>query len=487
MASYYVYSGAGGAGTGADWANAYTTMAAALSGKAAGDVFYVADDHSESTAAGVTWTFPGTNDNPNVVLCVLRSGGSVPPVAADLRTTAVAATSGNSTISIGGSFYIYGVQVRCGVSSASSPAIQINAGTSGNPRLQVFDSCLLEIAATGTNGRIGNSDNGNIGSRGQHVTLTNTPLKFGAVGQAFEICGCLFEWRDTASAIQGSVPTTLFLTSSSSDKDTQYVIRGVDLSAAGSGKNLVSIIGTLKHSFLFENCKLGSSVTIVTGTSVGFAGPVVRLVNCDSADTNYRYQWSGYAGTITQETTIVRSGGASDGTTSISRKMVSGSGVRFYRPLVFDVMFWNETLSALSLAAEVVSDGVTFTDAELWMEVEALTNTGFPYSSFTKDRAATYLTTGTNQTSSSETWTTTGLSSPTKQKLEVSVTPAEKGWIRCRIYLAKASSTVYVCPLITGLGFTSGRQWQAADAYVIEGAGGSGGGARGSLLRGLVG
>ena len=30
MASYYVYSGAAGAGTGANWANAYTTLTAAV-------------------------------------------------------------------------------------------------------------------------------------------------------------------------------------------------------------------------------------------------------------------------------------------------------------------------------------------------------------------------------------------------------------------------------------------------------------------------
>jgi hypothetical protein len=154
--------------------------------------------------------------------------------------------------------------------------------------------------------------------------------------------------------------------------------------------------------------------------------------------------------------------------------MVSSAGARVARPLVYDIMFWNETLNALNLACEVVSDGVTFKDDELWMEVDAMTNSGTPWGSITKDRISTILTTPANQTTSSETWTTTGLTTPTKQKLEVSVTPAEKGWVRCRICLAKPSSTVYICPLITGLGFKSGRQWQSADVYVIEGAAGRG-------------
>ena len=44
MASYYVWSGAAGTGTGASWANAYTTLSLAFSCKSAGDVFYVATD-----------------------------------------------------------------------------------------------------------------------------------------------------------------------------------------------------------------------------------------------------------------------------------------------------------------------------------------------------------------------------------------------------------------------------------------------------------
>jgi hypothetical protein len=64
MASVYVRSGAAGAGTGADWANAYTTLAAAFTAKAAGDVFYVSDDHAETQASAMTLVSPGTAANP---------------------------------------------------------------------------------------------------------------------------------------------------------------------------------------------------------------------------------------------------------------------------------------------------------------------------------------------------------------------------------------------------------------------------------------
>jgi hypothetical protein len=60
MANVYVYSGAAGAGTGADWTNAYTTLTAALAAKAAGDDFWVAHDHAETQASALTLTSPGT-------------------------------------------------------------------------------------------------------------------------------------------------------------------------------------------------------------------------------------------------------------------------------------------------------------------------------------------------------------------------------------------------------------------------------------------
>src|SRR5690349_22531992 len=100
MANVYVYSGAGGAGTGADWANAYTTLGAATAAKAAGDVFWIADDHAETAAAAKTITFPGTAGNPNFAYCALRTGGSVPPVSADLRTTGTITTTGNNAITV---------------------------------------------------------------------------------------------------------------------------------------------------------------------------------------------------------------------------------------------------------------------------------------------------------------------------------------------------------------------------------------------------
>jgi hypothetical protein len=256
----------------------------------------------------------------------------------------------------------------------------------------------------------------------------------------------------------------------------------VDLSLLGSGKNLVDVTNMTGKSLVsFENCKLGSSVTVATGTfsNAGGNGSVeIRLVNCDSADTNYRYHKQNYHGTITQESTIVRTGGASDGTTPISRKMVSTANTKIYSPLVMDdIVFWNETTGSSQTATiEVVTDNVTLTDAECWLEVEYLGTSGFPISSLVNDRVTDdVFGTPANQTTSSETWTTTGLTTPVKQKLAVAFTAQEKGYVRIRVMLAKASTTVYVCPQVDGLG-TSTRQAQVGPVYSMSGSEGGGGG-----------
>src|SRR5687768_5568902 len=93
MAHVYVDSNASGAADGSSWTDAYTTLSAAATAEAAGDNFWVAQDHAETQASAMTIAFPGTAASPNTCICVNKAG-SVPPVAADLATTATVTTTG---------------------------------------------------------------------------------------------------------------------------------------------------------------------------------------------------------------------------------------------------------------------------------------------------------------------------------------------------------------------------------------------------------
>lgn len=180
--------------------------------------------------------------------------------------------------------------------------------------------------------------------------------------------------------------------------------------------------------------------------------------NCDSGDTNYRLWVEDYAGSVKHETTIVRTGGASDGTTTISWRMATTANAEY--PVVLmcspEIVAWNDTTgSSVTATIEIVHDsmgagsGSKFQDDEIWLEVMYLGTSGFPLGSWIRDCKADVLAAATNQDDSTETWTTTGLTTPVKQKLSVTITPQEKGFIHARVVMAKASKTCYICPKLT--------------------------------------
>jgi hypothetical protein len=128
-----------------------------------------------------------------------------------------------------------------------------------------------------------------------------------------------------------------------------------------------------------------------------------------------------------------------------------------------EIVRWNETTgSAITVTVDVLHDGaqggspsVNVTDRDIWLEVQYLGTSGFPLSLFATDAASSgspfesnYLATAKDQDASSATWTTTGMSNPVTQKLSVTFTPQEKGFIHGVVKLALASRTVYVDPVL---------------------------------------
>lgn len=336
--------------------------------------------------------------------------------------------------------YIYGITFKAG-NGASTASINFSS-TPGQHRLE---KCKLWLGSTSASARIqpGIVTQTNVMS----IDLVNCRMEFSSTSQTANVGG-----RVTIHGlvVEGAtLPTTLF-TQAGTTGPCRLHVHGADLSALGSGKTIFSFGSTPKtDDIAFINCKLGASVTLHGTEPSHLRGAVLRFINCSSADTNYDYKLiSGALGSIDHETTIVRTGGASDGTTPISRKMVSTSQVSLGAPLESDWSFiWNDsTGSSKTLTVEMVTDNVTLTDAEAWVEVDYLGTSGFPLEVRTSDRQANILGTPSNQTSSSVTWTTTGLTTPVKQKLEVTFTPQEKGLIRARVILAKASTTVYIDP-----------------------------------------
>lgn len=439
-ATLYVRSTDGSdADNGSTWALAKATLAGAYAAAAAGDTIYVSDNHAESQATNMTLTSPGTASSPVLVLCADDS--AEPPTAT--ATTGTLTTTGATFFSFGNSHtYYYGLTFNQGTGASGTNIFTVgNSGTSSHHT--VFESCNIVLVHTGSGTSIAFGSASNSAQAGV-AELRNTGISFGNASQSITVRSRLL-WSN--GSLSGTGPTTLFATATNPNGGARIV--GVDLSAMGTGKTLVNIASS-SNRFEFVDCKLGSSVAATTGTAANAGGTSVRLINCDSGDTNTRYEKHDYLGSVYSETTIKRTGGASDGTTGFSRRMASSANTKYFWPLASDPIYaWNETTgSTITVTAEVVTDNVTLTNAEAWIEVEYLGTSGFPLAGTASDRSSNILATGANQETSTETWTTTGLTTPVKQKLSVTFTPQEKGMIRAKVCLAKASTTMYVCPKV---------------------------------------
>ncbi len=441
MTDRYVRSTDGSdADSGLTWALADATLGASATADSAGDRIFLSQVHAETQATSNTLTSSGVISSPVQILC----GNDIAEPPATLATTATVSTTGASDININGHFYAYGIIFTAGDGlSAAIFRIGNSAGDS-----QYYENCSFRLGGSNSANRIYVVNAS--GSNPPLVKWKNVTVRFAGAAQAISVNGGFFEWEGGSIAAGGTNVTSL-ITSSTSGAATA-LISGVDLSGLSSTANLVAL-ALSGLTVIFRNCKLPASWSGALATGTRFAAFRAEMHNCDNADTNYRIQIADFAGDLVQETTIVRTSGASDGTTALAWKMSSSANCNFYsgRFASPEIVKWNDAVgSSLTATIEIVHDSVTaLNDDEVWLDIQYLGTSGIPLSLFATDTKADVLASATAQTSSSVTWTTTGITNVNKQKLVVTFTPQEKGFIHARIIMGKASYTIYVDPLLT--------------------------------------
>lgn len=444
MATYFV--GAGGSNTAPydTEAKAATSLAtiAALPWTNA-DVVKVDSTFAEDVAAP-SYTFPST---PGMqLLSVTFNGSGTGALAAGASITC--STNGNPFNIVGGYAYIYGVSFIGNNGSSAGNLVSVISGT-GVSSL-VFDTCTISAPGTSASAKI------NFGGASNNVVMTCDLINCTISNGANKTIG-LRNGRFTADnlTLAGETLTSVFQPASADSQE--FEVKNSDLTGV-AWTNLVVVSSIQVNGYMrFTNCKLQSGFALTTG-SFPYPGAVpVEAIDCHSGDTHYYYQRDSWHGTITSDNSVYYD--ASNGTTSLSLKLVSSANVSFAYPMITPPMtFFNSTLSAMTTTIECTNDGTTFTDAELWQETTAKTTSGSPLGTTNRaDRVATILTTPANQESSTVSWTGTGgFGSEVKQKLvSGSFTPAEIGYVTTQVFLAKASSTVYINPKILS---TSAKQ-----------------------------
>ena len=435
MADIYVRSTDGSdSDNGSTWGLAKATLVGAAAIDAAGDAIYLSQSHAESGGAAVS-VFAGTMANP--VKIIAGNDSAEPPIA-----VSAASLISSSSITLSGSYYLYGLTLQAATS------ILPNAQSASNS--VTLDHCSL--ITTGTTGS-GFFSIGSANNFTQKAVLLDCTYKFGGASNIGCATAGVVEIKGGSFISGTSTPSAGIFGGAADRTGSRLLIDGLNMTNLAS---TVNIFRTFVSPGLFQirNSKLPASWSGSLCNATPLAtGQRFEMHNCDSGDTNYRLWVQEYSGSIKTETTLVRTGGASDGTTGYSLVMATTANANAsVAPLVSpEVSIWNDTTGgSKTVTVEILHDSATnLTDGEIWLEAQYLGTSGVPLGSFISDAKADILATAADQSASSETWTTTGMSNPNTQKLSVTFTPQEKGYIQAKVYLAKASKTVYVDPKLT--------------------------------------
>jgi hypothetical protein len=403
-------------------ARAQTPMGAGF--MAAGDALYVSDRHNQTQTTGVNLVSSnGTADFPLSVICVDHT--NVPPTT--LATTgAIVTTGAGAYIRFCIHAYIYGLVFTCGNQSNISGL----ASTSSVGNVTV-EHCTVNL---GSSFIIGYMDTGTYSSK---IRVNDCIFNYGSVGHSMALYGPNIEMNRIV--LTGSVPTVAFYTNAHAD----VAVNDSDLSLITS--TLINSNAAANYKIIVSNCKLGAGVTLLSGTlQPSFKD--VSFYNCSSGNTNYENHALRYEGAVDHETTTVRTGGASDGTTAVSAKAAANATASVVNPLALaPIAQWNET-TGLSLTATVeIAGAASLTNGDIWLDVEYPGDAASSKGAGVSSRKG-LLAAASAVTSSSASW---GGSPVYRQKLQCTFTPQKKGPVVARVYVAKPNATVYVDPMIT--------------------------------------
>jgi hypothetical protein len=404
---------------------------------AAGDRVFCSSDHDDTTSLlNTTFQFlqDGSFASPQSAYSVDRTTGNIPPLGTDI---------------------IQG----CTFEPASGVTVTINGGIIDGINFKLLGASSGQFGGGSTMGMT--MMNGTITLQGTSGLSTATPIKVtlanvnivanGTSASVFQntTAAGLLVWKDTASAISGS--GTASLTSLLAFNNAVYrdvLIDGVDLSGLPSGL-VISGVTNPGGTIRVYNSKLWTSYALGGITEAAFGNAVIEAVNVGTGATNYISERHSTFGDLTTETTITRSSGASDGTTAFSHKIVTTArAVNLNKVFeAFPISIWNSTTGLRTATIELISSA-PLNNNDVWADCQYLGSSSAPNGSLATSYPATPLTTGSAIISSLATWNSSP-STPQKQKMAVTFTANQVGLVRCTVYVGKASTTVYIDPLIT--------------------------------------
>lgn len=436
-----------------NWDNASCILHYVLnhSACAAGDSVYVHDAHNETTDMGNNYTIKGsiTSNNPVKIFCVDKTDDSLSEGAIVYNSSVTYALTFNNF------FYSYGITFKSATNFiVYDPAYNgchvVLEGSGVTTLLYFADAAPGRVLSVGYGtpqaAAILEIVNGSIFFAANHFLQTLGKSRFIWKGGSVISTGALTHLLNAAVTVNYTLVWNL-----------DFLISGVDLSDVGNGADTAALVDVSNGyiiNVLFERCKLPSDAgfSLVKGTWPLKQGRV-RYHHCSSENRTYDFHDDCYEGTIEDETTIVRSGGASDGVTPRSNKMISSAKVldNIHSLESPPITAWTNSITEKTFSVECLIDSATnLQNDDVWMEFEYPVDNSSGLGGFARDKCAMLAAPADKAAGvGSGSWATGGMGNPNSFKCSVTVTPGKPGPITARICVAKANCTIYYDPIIT--------------------------------------
>jgi hypothetical protein len=395
-------------------------------------VILAASEHAESQASGLNISFaPVSLTTSQFVYCVDKS--NVPPTSADVTTGASIASTGSGNMSWGNYKFFDGLTLIYG-----------GGANGGNITLQVsgeYRNCTFTLNSPGS----AQSFFFVTGLGTNYAEYVNCTVNFTHVGDTLSLNNAGEPAKFTNCTFAGTAPTNLL--SGNGTGVSNVLFQGCDMSFMGSGKTIVNQGGCLSMVTLLD-CKLGSGVTISSALTLSQTQPVTYVVRSDSAADSYRQEKYNSRGSQVVETTIIRTGGASDGVTGISWKLVTTANVFWWIPFeCIPITIWNNNTSGTHTVTifGIWGGGAVPNNDQIWADVEYLGTASFPQGVVATATKVNGLASGAALGTDTSTWG----GSTTPFKITISITPTMIGYLNILVKAAKPSTTFYIDPAVS--------------------------------------
>ncbi len=229
---------------------------------------------------------------------------------------------------------------------------------------------------------------------------------------------------------------------------------GVDIS--DQAHTLLNTAASLETIFTqkVQNCKLHASIVIASGTT---SNPY-RIEVAASDSTSGKSSGSiltmdiaSNTGDITEETTAVRTGGATDGEAgahSMAMTPIVNATRDQYHSLIGPWMAFWVTNTDTAVGVFIANSGAAdYNDDDAWLEVMDVSEGGTAQHTHLTTQMDLLATPAAITDDVASTW---GSGGNNPQKLSVTISPDFSGWAYCRVHFAKnfgaSPETLYVDP-----------------------------------------